>query len=262
MNSDAIGIKDLRIQAGDVRPLSDIVYEKLKYFIIVGNFAPGERISERKLSEHMGISTTTIKRALHRLNVEGLVEIRPRKGTYVSRFYLSSIEEIGIIRAALEGVTAKLAAAKVTDGELAELRRQIGFMEMHTESGDLDKLIEANSEFHRMIREIARNLYISQLIKIVHSFDNTVRRRALMDPEEAGRGINEHRAIFQAIADRNGDLAEGRIKEHILRTSQFVVREIKAQILKKEGLAEQGQGPAAHQYAGPQNAKRPARKPA
>lgn len=241
MNPDDIGMKDLKVQAGDLKPLADIVYEKLKSFIIVGNFLPGERISERKLSEHMGISTTTIKRALNRLNVEGLVEIRPRKGTYVSQFYLSSIEEIGIIRAALEGITAKLAAAKVTEEELAELRRQIGFMEMYTESGDVDKLIEANAGFHSMIREIASNLYISQLIKIVHSFDTTVRRRALTDPEEAGRGINEHRAIFQAIADRNGDLAEGLIKEHILRTSRFVVREMKAQILKKEALAEEKQ---------------------
>jgi DNA-binding GntR family transcriptional regulator len=241
MNPDDMDMKDLELQAGDLKPLTDIVYEKLKSSIIVGNFTPGERISERKLAEYMGISTTTIKRALNRLSVEGLVEIRPRKGTYVSRFYLSSIEEIGIIRAALEGIAAKLAATKITEEELAELRKQIGYMEMYTESGDLDKLIEANSGFHRMIRKFARNLYMSQLIKIVHSFDITVRRRALADPEEAKRGINEHRSIFQAIADRNGDFAEGLIKEHILRTSRFVVREMKAQILEKEALAEEKQ---------------------
>jgi DNA-binding GntR family transcriptional regulator len=241
MNQYDKRMKDLEIPSGDLKPLTDIAYEKIKSFIIIGNFAPGERISERTLSEHMGISTTTIKRALNRLSIEGLVEIRPRKGTYVSRFYLSSIEEIGIIRAALEGIAAKLAAAKATDDEIAVLRRQIGFMEMHTESGDLDKLVEANSGFHRMIREIAKNLYMSQLIKIVHSFDITVRRRALTDPEEAMRGINEHKAIFQAIADRNGGFAERLIKEHILRTSRFVVREMKAQILKKEALAEEEQ---------------------
>jgi DNA-binding GntR family transcriptional regulator len=241
MNQYDKSMKDLEIPSGDLKPLTDIAYEKIKSFIIIGNFAPGERISERTLSEHMGISTTTIKRALNRLSIEGLVEIRPRKGTYVSRFYLSSIEEIGIIRAALEGIAAKLAAAKATDDEIAVLRRQIGFMEMHTESGDLDKLVEANSGFHRMIREIAKNLYMSQLIKIVHSFDITVRRRALTDPEEAMRGINEHKAIFQAIADRNGGFAERLIKEHILRTSRFVVREMKAQILKKEALAEEEQ---------------------
>ncbi len=243
MNQDDKSMKDLEIPSGALKPLTDIVYEKLKSFIIVGNFAPGERISERKLSEHMGISTTTIKRALNRLSVEGLVEIRPRKGTYVSRFYLSSIEEIGLIRAALEGIAAKLAAEKVTEEELAELRQQIGFMELYTESRDLDKLIEANSGFHKMIREFARNLYMSRLIKIVHSFDITMRKRALTDPEEAIRGINEHRAIFQAIADRNGDFAEGLIKEHILRTSRFVVREMKAQIQKNEALAEEEQRP-------------------
>ena len=250
MNQDDKSMKDLEIQAGNLKPLTDIVYEKLKTSIIVGNFAPGERISERKFSEYMGISTTTIKRAFNRLSVEGLVEIRPRKGTFVSRFYLSGIEEIGIIRAALEGIAAKLAAAKATEEEIAALRRQIGLMEMHTVSGDLNKLIEANSGFHRMIREIARNLYVSRLIKIVHSFDITVRRRALTDPEEAKRGINEHRAIFQAIADRNGDFAEGLIKEHILRTSRFVVREMKAQILKNEALAEEkqrsGKGTGSH----------------
>lgn len=239
MNPDDMGMKGLEIQAGDLKPLTDIVYEKLKSSIIVGNFTPGERVSERKLSEHMGISTTTIKRALNRLSIEGLVEIRPRKGTYVSRFYLSGIEEIGMIRAALEGIAAKLAAAKASEDEIEELRCQISLMERHTDSGDLDKLIDANSAFHKMIRNIGRNLYMSQLIKIVHSFDITVRRQALADPEEARRGINEHRAIFQAIADRNGDFAEGLIKEHILRTSRFVVREMEAQIKKKEALAEE-----------------------
>ena len=63
MNQDDKSMKDLEIQAGDLKPLTDIVYEKLKTSIIVGNFAPGERISERKLSEYMGISTTTISNA-------------------------------------------------------------------------------------------------------------------------------------------------------------------------------------------------------
>lgn len=239
MNLDDTGMKDLEIKAGSLKPLTDIAYEKLKSSIIVGSFTPGERISERKLSECMGISTTTIKRALNRLSVEGLVEIRPRKGTYVSRFYLSGIEEIGLMRAALEGIAAKLAATKATEEEIAALRRQIDLMEKYTENGELDNLVEANSGFHRMIREIGRNLYMSQLINIVHSFDNTVRRRALMDPGEARRGINEHRSIFQAIADRNGDFAEGLIKEHILRTSRFVVREMKAELLERESLTKE-----------------------
>lgn len=238
MDKDEVKMKDLELLSGDMKPLTDIVYGKLKSSIIVGNFAPGERISERKLSELMGISTTTIKRALNRLSVEGLVEIMPRKGTYISRFYLSSIEEIGIIRAALEGVAVKLAAEKVTEDELAKLRRQISLMETYTENGDVDRLVEANSGFHRMIREIARNLYMSQLINIVHSFDITVRKRALVDPEEARRGINEHKAIFQAIADRNGVFAEELIKEHILRTSRFVVKEMKDEIQKKRTMAE------------------------
>jgi DNA-binding GntR family transcriptional regulator len=225
---------ELKLGSNDLKTVTDVAYEKLKLAIVGGSFSPGERISERSLAEDMGISTTPIKRALNRLSIEGLVEIRPRKGTFVSAYYLSSIEETGLIRAALEGIAASLAARKATDEEIQDLLRHLSLMRTRTDRGDIPALIEANAQFHQKIRDIAGNPYISQLISTVHSFDEAVRSKALIDREEARRGFEEHRAVCDAVANREGDLAEELIKKHILRTSRYVVQQMKLGMLRHE----------------------------
>ena len=93
----------LHFSDDELKSLSDAAYEKIKAAIVAGELEAGGRIGERELSVRMGVSTTTVKRALHRLALEGLVEILPRKGTYVAEFFSSSMEENTRIRAYLEG---------------------------------------------------------------------------------------------------------------------------------------------------------------
>lgn len=226
---------EIKLDQDALKTVADRVYERLKIAILSGEISAGDRVSERDMAEQMGISTSPIKRALNRLHMEGLVNIKPRKGTYVTPFSPSNIDDIAEIRAALEGVAARLAARNATDEEIARLRGQIILMEKLTEERSLTALVEANTEFHHMVRKLSRNTYISRLIETVHSFDIGIRRRALSDQEESKRGFKEHSGIFHAIAQRNGELAEKRIREHVLRTSSFVVEEIVEGSGKKNG---------------------------
>ncbi len=207
----------------ELMSLSDAAYEKIKAAIVGGEIGPGSRISERELSIGMGVSTTTVKRALHRLSLEGVVEILPRKGTYVSEFFSSSMEENTIIRAYLEGLAARFAAEKADEPVLAGLREQIELMRERTEKGSLSKLAEANTRFHRLIHEAGRNPYIGRLIDVIRTFDLKFRQRALADREEAKRGFKEHYEVFSAISDGDGPRAEELMKKHILRTLSFVM---------------------------------------
>ncbi len=108
MNSN--NFEPFKDKVSKIESLRDIATVSLRDAIISGTLKPGEHLKERDLSDKMGISTTPIKEALRILSYEGLVETVPRKGTYVSELVNSSIEEVLLLRANLEGLSAFLAA--------------------------------------------------------------------------------------------------------------------------------------------------------
>ena len=209
---------NLQLLKEEIKSLTEKAYEKIKQAILKGVLEPGKRISERQVAQDMGVSTTTVKRALGLLAVEGLVEIRPRRGTYVAFQPSGNPRETMMIRASLEGLAARFAAEKALDMDIDRLAQQLRVMESRTEKGPVSALVEANTEFHYLVHRIGRNPYIIRLIEILKSFDLNFRRKALSNKEEARRGLAEHRAVFEAIRTHDGELAERKMKEHILRS--------------------------------------------
>jgi DNA-binding GntR family transcriptional regulator len=215
--------ESLAFNKDELKSLTEAAYEKIKQAIVAGSFSPGSRLSERDLSERMKVSTTTVKRALGRLCVEGLVEISPRRGTFVAESFGASMKENAMIRASLEGLAARFAAEKAEAPDLEALSVQLEIMRLATEEGLPEKMVEANTLFHHLLHETAKNPYIKRLIEVLRLFDMKVRGRALSDPEEARRGLREHTRVFAAVRARDGELADRLMREHILRTLDFVL---------------------------------------
>ena len=203
------------------RSLSETVYSKIREAILARELEPGERLSERMLVDKLGVSSTTVKRALQQLQAEGLVEIQPRKGTYVVESF-PAMEENTVMRASLEGLAARFAASKATDEDLQEMREQIVEMRRRTEKDTQQNISEANARFHYLVHRASYNPYVGRLIDVLRNFDRDLRHQALSDHEEAVRGLKDHISVFEAIEARDGDLAEERMRRHILRTLEFV----------------------------------------
>src|SRR3954470_16827725 len=106
-------------------PPADYAYASLRREIIEGRFAPGRRMREIELSEHLGISRTPTRQALTRLELEGLLNLRPRTGLVVSTLDLDAVEELYEMRAALEGTAAAMAAMHASPKDLAALDRLV-----------------------------------------------------------------------------------------------------------------------------------------
>lgn len=213
------------LKAGNVKSLREIVVESLRDAIVSGKFKPGDHLRERELSEIMSVSTTPIKEAFRILGHEGLVETIPRRGTFVSELADTSIEELQILRASVEGLCARFAAIKITDEKLSDLKKQIGIMEsLIKQDGKSKKLVEENTKFHRQIRDAGNNPMIAKILTNISSFDKAFRKRALQVDKEVKEGYSEHRGIFEAIEARNPELAEERMKQHILRTLNHVLK--------------------------------------
>jgi DNA-binding GntR family transcriptional regulator len=217
----------LAINPQDVKSLRDIALDSIREAIIGGDLKPGDHLKERDLAAAMGISTTPIKEALRILSHEGLVETLPRKGTYVSEMVDTSIEEVLMLKANLEGLTARLAASKITDKEITELEKQVELMENLSKQKDTERLTVENGRFHTLIRTFARNPFINQMLQNVITFDSAFRRRALKYSIEVEEGFSEHKMVFEAIKGRDPELAEIQMKKHIMRTAENVLKKLK-----------------------------------
>ncbi|MET2832894.1 GntR family transcriptional regulator [Mesorhizobium shangrilense] len=197
-------------------------FTALRGQILDGSLKPGERVSERKIAEMLGISTTPIKEALRRLEAEGLVVTLPRRGTYIAAFSTEKVHEMALIRAAIEGVAARIAAQKAKDADLSQLRSQIEVMRAATAAGDFGDVVNANEGFHEIIQGLAANQYLSQILGVLRVYDRSNRVRVLSRCDEFERAFREHLQILTAIEGADPDGAEAAMRAHILRSVELI----------------------------------------
>ena len=102
-----------KINLNDYKPLREVVFNTLKEAIISGELKPGERLMEVKLAEKMGVSRTPVREAIRKLELDGLVEMLPRKGAHVAELSVKNIMDVLEVRASLDGLATSLAAEKM-----------------------------------------------------------------------------------------------------------------------------------------------------
>jgi len=207
---------DIQSQTRSVRTA---VYEKLKKAILEGYYKPGCQLNERQLARQFNVSTTPLKEALRHLEEQGLIETRPRVGSFVALDVMVSIEEINLIRGAIEGVAARLAAMKITAAEIAQFDQVIKEMKLFTTTKNLPKLVEINDQFHKLISHCAKNNYIAKQVEATRSFDL---KKVLSHPDELELAFNDHYLIYTKIINRDPDGAEAAIRSHINRNVDFI----------------------------------------
>ncbi len=195
--------------------LKDRAYLAIKGAILSLKLKPGQALVESELAQQLGISKTPVRTALHQLEREGLVTKVLYKGTYVADVPLADIREIFLIRAVLEGLAARLAAPSLTDSELAQARDLVRLMEAALKKGETELASQYGAQFHDLILQRADS---NRLQLIVYNLDNQVQRFRLLSDRISGRlekSLREHQLILEALEQRDPDVAEQRVKEHL-----------------------------------------------
>jgi DNA-binding GntR family transcriptional regulator len=216
------------VKLGPVDPallkgLRDHVHEHLRRAIIAGELPAGSWLNERAMAEQLGVSTTPLKEALRRLESEGLVATEPRRGVRVT-FDAGQAEEMGLARAALEGMIARMAADRIDPAGVERLREVTGRMTQATQAGDVAATIDLNEEFHDAIHDISGCRYLHRLMVGQRIYVHTARAVILSDAEERTRALGEHVSIFDALARRDPEGAERCMRDHVLRSVRHHVK--------------------------------------
>jgi DNA-binding GntR family transcriptional regulator len=203
------------IKLDNYKPLRELVFESLREAIINRQLEPGERMMEIQLAEEMGVSRTPVREAIRKLELEGLVVMVPRKGAYVAGLSLKEVADVFEIRRALEGLAAELAVDRITDAELENLERYLVKIADEIDRGDLNKVIETDTDFHTLLYEASRNQRLSQIINNLREHIQRFRATSLSHPGRMKEALEEHRRIVEAISSRDSETARRLAQEHI-----------------------------------------------
>lgn len=200
------------------------VAERLRQRIFAHELTPGTWIDEQKLAEQYGISRTPLREALKVLASEGLVELKPRRGCYVTEIRAQDLDDIFPIIAMLEGRCAGEAVRRMTPSELAVLRRTHDNLEASAREGRIEDFFEANQEFHRLLQEFAGNRWLLQVIQDLRKVLKLARHNSLSLEGRLQQSLDEHRLIMAALEAGDAKLAEQRMHDHLVSGRQAIAR--------------------------------------
>lgn len=186
----------------DTAALSDRVCERVRYELASGQLHPGERLIIRHLAQRYGISATPVREAIQRLVAEGSLSVTKGRTAIVPELSLADFEEIRIIRHALEGMAARLAAPNVTEQDLDGLERLIKDMYADLEKWALGSYLVHNEQFHSKIYSRAGSGRLIELIDRYWMQVGPILNYLVADPEFRERGNEGHEQILEAARRR------------------------------------------------------------
>lgn len=208
------------------RTLHDELVDRLRHMIVEGDLKPGEKLSEKDLSEFFGVSRTPLREALKVLGKEGLVSLVPNRGATVSKLTMADLEEAFPIMGALESVSGELACAHITDAEIAKLERLHNEMVEKYKTGDLKNYFKLNENIHSLILDAARNPTLSEMQRSLSGRIRRARYMANMSAERWARAVAEHEAILAALKERDGEKLGTILKAHLANKLESVRAEL------------------------------------
>lgn len=216
-----------KVNLNDYKPLREVIFNTLREAIIVGELKPGERLMEVQLADKMGVSRTPVREAIRKLELEGLVEMLPRKGAHVADLSVKDIMDVLEVRATLDGLATRLSASRITDEEIKELRHLLAQFINYVEKDNLQGSIKKDVEFHDIIYRSSRN---EKLIQISNNLREQVQRFRVIyikDYSSSRELIREHTEILEAIASRDPVAAMDCAQRHIKNQEETIIRSIR-----------------------------------
>jgi DNA-binding GntR family transcriptional regulator len=197
-------------------PVREKVYHYLKSSVLSGRFDPGERLTEEHIAKKLRVSRTPVREALHKLESEGLIKPREKRGFIASRDSKEEVEELLELRAILEGYALRLISERVSEETLEQLNGLIDNAEEALRRNRIDEVFKWNTEFHDTLHELVSDRdRLHGLIVNMRKYVLRYRRDTLSNPEGVKRTIDGHRKIILALRLRDPALCEYIMREHI-----------------------------------------------
>jgi len=188
---------------------------RLRAMLIEGAIAPGAKLNERELCEQLKISRTPLREAIKMLASEGLVELLPNRGAVALSLSEQDVIDTFEVMASLEAQSGELAAARITDAELAEIRALHFEMLAAYTRRDLPRYYALNAQIHACINAAAKNPVLARTYAQLNARLQALRFRSNQDGQKWQRAVNEHERMIDALTRRDGAAMRAVLVEHL-----------------------------------------------
>ncbi|MEN0645194.1 FadR/GntR family transcriptional regulator [Alkalicoccobacillus gibsonii] len=216
--------------------MSQNIVQQLMELIINGTIPPGGKLpSERKLMEMFGVGRSTLREAIRALAALGLIDVRVPEGTFVaesfgdfftkhlelmSKISFDNILELVEARVGVEVILAEMAAKKSTDEDHVRLDDVVKRMQSASKH---DTFLELDLEFHRLIAEMARNSFLTEVLQISSVVTKVWMAKVIEGYSIQQKLMDQHIAVAQAIKEKNTEKAKEAMSIHLDTINQLLV---------------------------------------
>lgn len=194
------------------------VYEWLKEEILSGSMTPGSRIRQQQVASALGVSFTPVREAIRQLQATGLITYESNRGSAVNVLSVEAIRELYLLRGAVEGLGARLAANEISAEAIENLAAIHDTMSsLVGEAHDPSQLASLSREFHSVIVQSGAPLVVYPKVREIWTHYPVPRSQSLWwSPEHAQRSMAAHAKILEALRRRDGDAAGALMQNHIV----------------------------------------------
>lgn len=210
------------------------VFEKLRTDILKGKYNKGDELVECTIGKELGVSRTPVREAIRQLELEGLVQLIPNKGAFVTGISARDVMDIYLIRARLEGLCASMAAEHRTEEQLEKMEEAIYLSEFHAKKGNYEQVCFQDGAFHQMLYEASQSRILAHTLSDFHQYLQRVRMASVKARKRAAPSNIEHSMILEAIRNQDAQKAEQTAYGHICNTIKNLEAFDWEKVLKEE----------------------------
>lgn len=215
---------DVKQEVTDKYSLRGRVFHKLREDILSGRYEEHDELKEVTIGEEMGVSRTPVREAFRQLELEGLIQIIPNKGAYVTGITEKDVKDIYMIRSLLEGLCARWATEHITNEQLEEMEENVYLAKFHAGKGHMEQLAELDNRFHDIMYEACNSKMLEHQLRNFHEYVLRVRRNTLSSANRGKASNEEHEQIMEAIKAKDADNAEKLANMHIINAYENMVQ--------------------------------------
>lgn len=215
---------DLKKEVTDKYSLRGRVFNKLREDILSGKYQEHEELREVAIGEELGVSRTPVREAFRQLELEGLIQIVPNKGAYVTGITAKDVKDIYMIRSSLESMCARLATENISESQLEELEENVYLASFHASKGHMEQMTELDNRFHHILYEACNSKMLQKLLQDFHQYTMRIRRKTLSTRERGIASNEEHRKIMEAVKAKDPAEAERLATLHMTNAYDNMVR--------------------------------------
>ncbi len=203
------------------------VVQRLRQMLVENRIVPGAKLNERELSAVLNVSRTPLREAIKMLAAEGLVELLPNRGAVAVALSDDDVLNTFEVMAGLEAMSGELAAQRITDAELAEIKAMHYEMLASYTRRDLPAYYRLNAAIHSAINAAAKNPALSAIYQQVNARLQALRFRSNQDGDKWHAAVAEHEQMIEALSTRNAAAMRSLLLTHMNNKRDVVIKQLR-----------------------------------